>query len=93
MVIGMATEKITITLPTDELAEIRALVEAGQAANVSAFVKHAVRVSLDDVAGWRQMMQEALQQTGGPITRKERDWAKAIMSPERPKSKSKRRVA
>jgi Arc/MetJ-type ribon-helix-helix transcriptional regulator len=42
MVVGMATatrtRKITITLPDDQLDEIRALVAAGKAASTSAFV-------------------------------------------------------
>jgi hypothetical protein len=36
----MATQKITVTLDDDQVKEIRALVAAGQAANVSAFVQH-----------------------------------------------------
>jgi Arc/MetJ-type ribon-helix-helix transcriptional regulator len=81
MVFGMATTKITITLPDDQIEEIRSLVEAGEAANVSAFVKHAVGVALSDAAGWRDMLNEALRQTGGPLTTKERDWADAILAP------------
>ena len=65
MVVGMATSKLTITLPDEQLQEIRALVAAGQAANVSAFVQHAVGIALSDAAGWREMLQEALKQTGG----------------------------
>lgn len=42
MVVCMATRKFTITLQDDQLQEIRALVATGQAANVSAFVQHAV---------------------------------------------------
>ncbi len=49
--IGMATAKVTITVDDAQLTEIRALVAAGEAANVSAFVKHAVSVALSDVAG------------------------------------------
>jgi Arc/MetJ-type ribon-helix-helix transcriptional regulator len=82
MVFGMATTKITITLADDQLEEIRALVGAGEAASVSAFVKHAVAVALFDAAGWREMLEDALQQTGGPLTKKERAWADAILSPE-----------
>jgi Arc/MetJ-type ribon-helix-helix transcriptional regulator len=81
MVFGMATVKITITLEDDQVAEVRALVAAGQAASVSAFVKHAVGVALHDAAGWRSMLEEALQQTGGPLTKKERAWADALLSP------------
>ncbi len=82
MVFGMATTKITITLPQDQLKEIRALVAAGQAASVSAFVKHAVGVALFDAAGWREMLNDALQQTGGALTKKEREWADAVLAPQ-----------
>ena len=78
----MATTKITITLPDDQLGEIRALVAAGKAPSVSAFVKHAVGVALFDAAGWREMLEDALQQTGGPLTTKERSWADALLSPQ-----------
>lgn len=92
MVYGMATTKITITLPDEQLEEVRTLVNAGKSASVSAFVTHAVKVALDDVAGWRQMLAEALQQTGGPLTSKERAWADAILS-GRPKRSSRKRKA
>lgn len=85
MVFGMATTKVTITLPDGQLAEIRALVAGGKAAGVSAFVKHAVGVALHDAAGWREMLEDALQQTGGPLTGKERTWADAVLSPQRRK--------
>ena len=91
MVVGMATSKITITLPDDQLSEIRDLVAAGTAANVSAFVKHAVGVALHDAAGWREMLEGALQETGGPLTRQERDWADALLAPKRHKRGSRRR--
>ena len=81
MVFGMATIKITVTLQEDQVHEIRALVAAGEAANVSAFVKHAVGVALSDAAGWKEMLKDALRQTGGQLTSKERTWADAILSP------------
>ena len=88
MVFGMATAKITITLQDDQVEEMRALVAAGRAASVSAFVKHAVGVALCDAAGWREMLADALQQTGGPLTKKERAWADALLSPQSPKKSS-----
>jgi len=89
MVIGMATTKLTITLENEQLREIRALVAAGQAANTSAFVKHAVAVALSDAAGWREMLNDALRQTGGPLTKKEQDWADALLdAPPRPQRRS-----
>lgn len=81
MVIGMATTKITITLEDAQLREIRTLVMAGQAANVSAFVKHAVAVALADAAGWKEMLNDALMDTGGPLTKAEREWADGILVP------------
>jgi Arc/MetJ-type ribon-helix-helix transcriptional regulator len=93
MVLSMATTKITITLPDEQVQEIRALVGAGKAANVSAFVKHAVGIALADAAGWRQILQEALQQTGGPLTKKERRWADALFSASRAKKGTRKRKA
>jgi Arc/MetJ-type ribon-helix-helix transcriptional regulator len=79
MAIGMATTKVTITLEDEQLAAVRQLVATGKARNVSSFVQHAVDVSLADVAGWGAMLALALEQTGGPLTRKERRWADSIL--------------
>jgi Arc/MetJ-type ribon-helix-helix transcriptional regulator len=86
MVFGMPTTKITITLPDEQIQAVRALVAAGQTTSVSAFVKHAVGIALFDAAGWRDMLREALLQTGGPLTRKERGWADQILSPKPPEA-------
>ena len=90
MVFGMATSKITITIQDAQLQEIRALVQAGRAANVSAFVQHAVNVALYDAAGWREMLKDGLARTGGPLTAKERAWADTLLSPQ---PRRKRRAA
>ena len=83
MVFSMATVKITITLPKEQVEEVSALVAAGGAASVSAFAKHAIAVGLHDAAGWRELLDDALQQTGGPLTKKERAWADSILEPKR----------
>jgi Arc/MetJ-type ribon-helix-helix transcriptional regulator len=93
MVFGMATTKITITLDEDQVRQIRALVAAGKSGSVSGFVKHAVGVALFDAAGWKETLAEALHETGGPLTKKERAWADALLSPERQKKRSKNRKA
>ena len=90
MASGMATTKVTITLEDAQVEEIRRLVGAGRAPSVSAFVKHAVGVALHDAAGWHDMLREALERTGGPLTRRERAWADAVMSPRPRKSASRR---
>jgi len=55
----------------------------GMATTKSAFVQHAVANALFDAAGWNEMLEDALQQTGGPLTKEERDWADTALSPER----------
>lgn len=85
---GMATQKITTTLQDQQVDEIRAMVAAGAAASVSAFVKHAVGVALFDAVGWKEMLQDALRQTGGRLTEKERAWADALLSPQGQKRNS-----
>lgn len=80
MVNGMASVKITITVPEEQLQAIRELVDAGQARSVSGFVQHAIGVSLDDAAGWEQMLDDALAATGGPLTDEERRWADEALS-------------
>jgi Arc/MetJ-type ribon-helix-helix transcriptional regulator len=90
MVFGMATTKVTVTLPNEQLARVRKLVAEGKAANVSSFVQHAVAVSLADVSGWSDMLALALQRTGGPLTAKERAWADSVLSAtQSPKKKRK----
>ena len=92
MAIGMATTKVTVTLEDEQLAAVRKLVTTGKARNVSSFVQHAVSVSLSDVTGWGAMLGLALEETGGPLTRKERAWADSILQ-RRPRSKRRRKAA
>ncbi|HYR64400.1 MAG TPA: ribbon-helix-helix domain-containing protein [Actinomycetota bacterium] len=75
----MATVKVTVTLPEEQLRSIRELVTAGRARNVSAFVQHAVGLALDDVAGWQEILSQGLAQSGGPLTEEERRWADRIL--------------
>lgn len=84
---GMATTKVTITLDDEQLSAIRTLVQSGKAPSVSGFVQHAVGVSLADFAGWGVLLGLALEETGGPLSAKERAWADEIL---RPRSKAKR---
>jgi len=88
----MATTKVTITLDDEQLRAIRELVQSGKAESVSGFVKHAVDVSLSDLAGWGALLGLALEETGGPLTAKERAWADAILR-QRPKARRARKAA
>lgn len=87
MVTGMArTRKVTITLQEDTVDAIRELVAERQADSVSGFVQYAVQLALDDVAGWSAMLDQALVETGGPITAEEGAWADEVLghAPVRP---------
>jgi Arc/MetJ-type ribon-helix-helix transcriptional regulator len=84
----MATKKVTITLDEAQLDRIRALVEAGTAPNVSAFVQHAVGVTLDDIAGWGALLAEALRETGGELSDEERAWADEILGVKKRRKRS-----
>jgi Arc/MetJ-type ribon-helix-helix transcriptional regulator len=91
MVHGMATRKITITLQDDQIQEIQSLVERGQARNMSSFVQHAVGIALHDAAGWREMLEHALLESGGPLTKEERKWADGLLSAKTFKRRARRR--
>lgn len=93
MAVGMATAKVTITLDEQQLHAIRTLVASGKSKNVSSFIKHAVSIALQDIAGWGAQLAEALEQTGGPLTKAERAWADELLAPVRskPRTSSKKR--
>ena len=76
----MGTKKVTVTLEVEHLNAIRSLVQARSAKSVSAFVQRAVAVSLSDVAGWGALLADALEQTGGPLTKSERSWADGVLA-------------
>jgi Arc/MetJ-type ribon-helix-helix transcriptional regulator len=80
MVDGMATTKVTITLPDRQLDEIRRRVSARESASVSGFIQQAVQKSLENAAEFRAMVEESLKATGGPLTPKERAWARSMLS-------------
>ena len=79
MVVGMATRKVTVTLPVEQLNRIKGLVESGHATSVSGFVQFAVGTALDDVAGWGVMLAQALEESGGPLSPEERAWADEVL--------------
>lgn len=75
----MATVRVTVTLSEEQLRAIRDLVRAGGTPSVSAFLQHAVSVALDDVAGWRALLEAGLQESGGPLTAAEQAWADQVL--------------
>lgn len=87
---GMATTKLTITMDNDQFEEVKQLVAAGQASSVSAFVRKAVETALHDAAGWKTILDEALEASGGPLTDAERRWADGILGHRRAGTKGRR---
>ncbi|MFN7936846.1 MAG: ribbon-helix-helix domain-containing protein [Bryobacteraceae bacterium] len=79
----MATTKITITLPDAQLEEIRRRVEGNEASSVSGFVQLAVQRLLESDVAFRALVDEALEASGGPLTAKERAWAKKVLTPRK----------
>ena len=88
MVKSMATTKITITLPDSQLEEIRRRVAAKESGSVSGLIQQAVRKSLDNAAEFRKMVDQALLETGGTLTAKERIWARKMLTPRNRSAKS-----
>jgi Arc/MetJ-type ribon-helix-helix transcriptional regulator len=76
----MATKKVTITLPEQQLDQIRDAVANGQAASVSSFIQLAVLDILDPDEAFRLMIEEDLERTGGPLTEEEKAWADRILA-------------
>jgi len=73
---------VRVTLDGTELRQIRSLVHAGATPDVSAFVRHAVAMALDDLAEWDATLAETLRQTGGPLSDRERAWADDVLGTE-----------
>lgn len=90
MVNGMATTKITITLPDRQLEEIRKRVAAQQCPTISGFVQQAVQKSLENAAAFRAMVDEGLNETGGPPKPGERAWVRKVLSPRKRGAKSRK---
>lgn len=89
----MASKKVTITLDDEQLEAVRKLVHGGRAASVSGFIQHAVGIALNDVAGWGTMLDQALTESGGPMTKPERAWADSVLKTRRRNSKRRRHAA
>jgi hypothetical protein len=49
-------------------------------------------VAIQDAAGWRAMLDEALEETGGPLTDKERAWVDSLLH-RAPKKRARRKAA
>ena len=67
----MATTKVTITLDDEVLSRVRAAVEGGQAANVSAYISEAASQRVA-----REARAEEIERRWGPFSPKAMAWAR-----------------
>lgn len=77
--VGMTTkEKIAVSLPPRLVKAAKTAVRSGRAANVSAYVAEAMaeKAMLDDLSS---LLEEMLAETGGPLTKAERQAADRIL--------------
>lgn len=75
MIEGMTRKaKIAVTLPQELVESARRAVRRGRAASVSAYVAGALeqRAKSEDLD---TLLEEMLEETGGPMTDEERAWA------------------
>ena len=71
--------KIAVTIDPEVLARVKSAVKAGPLRSVSAYVQHAVVQQLAAEASFECWLVEALQETGGPPTARERAEARRIL--------------
>jgi post-segregation antitoxin (ccd killing protein) len=81
MMIGMAERKvkIAITIDADLIEQVRSRVRAGHAANVSAYIQHAINGQLAAEADFDTLLGETLAASGGPPTAAERMAARRLL--------------
>jgi len=72
--------KITITIDQDVLASVKAGVRHGQAANVSAYIEHAIVGQVTAETELDAMITDLLSASGGAPTKTERAEAQGLLS-------------
>jgi hypothetical protein len=71
MLAGMTKAKIAVTLPRDLVARAKRAVRKGTAESVSAYVSAALveKAKVEDLS---EMLERMLEETGGPLSERER---------------------
>ncbi len=92
MMIGMTTEKIAVSLPSDVLDRARGAVRRGRAMSMSAYVAQALeeKAKLDDLDA---LLAEMLEETGGPASAAERREADRLLKGGAPSDARSRKEA
>ncbi|WP_423916955.1 ribbon-helix-helix protein, CopG family [Candidatus Poriferisodalis sp.] len=72
--------RLTITVDSDIVDRVKALVAQGGASSVSAYVEHSVQCQLAADADFDVLLATMLDETGGPLTPDERAAARRVLS-------------
>jgi Arc/MetJ-type ribon-helix-helix transcriptional regulator len=91
MVKSMASVKVTITVPEEQLAAIQERVAAKQSASISGFIQESISKLLDGRRALQEMVDETLLKTGGPATARERALARRILDGKKGHGRASRR--
>jgi hypothetical protein len=89
MISGMTSAKVAISLPKAVLASARAAVKRGEAPSLSAYVSRLIEEKTSE-GDLMKMLEEMLEETGGPLTPEEIAWADGVLGIT-PKAQRKRR--
>ena len=85
----MTVAKITISLPPEAIAKAKAAVRRGTAKSISAYIAKAVQEKQEE-DDLQQMLNEMLEETGGPMTPEEEAHADRVLG-LKPKQRRRRR--
>ena len=88
-IIGMTTSKIAVTVPDEVLSRARAAVRRGRSSSLSAYVSAALDQKLmqDELD---ELLQDMLDQSGGPLTPTELRNARVALGVAPAKSRARR---
>ena len=75
-----AKGRLAVTVDSDTVDQVKAMVAQGGASSVSAYVEHSVRCQLAADADFDVLLATMLNETGGPLTSDERAAARRVLS-------------
>jgi Arc/MetJ-type ribon-helix-helix transcriptional regulator len=78
-VVRMTKAKVTMTMDKDLLARVKQAIDSGRAPSVSAYIEKAVEHWLIEEESAEELVDDMLEESGGPITADERVWADRIL--------------
>ena len=81
---GETFDRVTVSMPSSTLKQLRAAVQAGAASSVSALVSEAVAARLSRDEGLRRIAALRAQQGLGPLPEEALAWARKALGVENP---------